>query len=730
MRLSIRYKVIIAFLIFSIVPLVVISYLSIKSLKYSGEGIINLAIGNLEREEEITLIKEAENYAKRVSDFLKDREKDLFSLLKTPFTEKSFLNFYNSKKGRVWYAKVKDNRLIEIKEEIPLYKEIAFVNKDGKEEILVKDGRIFNRNELREVKRERNTTYLIEDYFNKTKKLKEGEIYLSHLSGFAMTKKDQIGDKDLDEVKGGKRYDGVLRFSAPLYEDGEFKGIVTLALDHIHLQELSIHILPKLGDSIVFSSYQSGNYAFIFDNRGWIITHPKYWDFPGVFKDGVIKEYMKADSKKEDIESGLLGFNLQHVGFLSEGYPKAYKEVMEGKSGIVTVTNVGGVKKIMAYAPIQYKSANSNIFGGFTLGAELNTFWETANKSKELLSKTQLNLRRNIAFTFFVIIIIVAFISVLFANHLIEPIVLLSRKVEFIGDADFERWKKVERKDEIGDLAKAFYEMNKKIVEQKESLLRSMEEIEKNKRLIEDYNIYLKRQVDTLKNEDLRQKDRLSSIGRLSAYLAHEIRNPLTGITLFLDDLHDSLREDNNSKRLIVEALKEIERLEKLVNTLLDFSSPKSFEKTRVNVNDIIDSIELLVKKLCLKRNINFIKNYESEITVLADKEKIKQAVLNIVLNAIDVLTEGGKIIVSTRKLISEEKEYGVIEIKDTGPGIIEEEIDKIFDPFYSLKEGGTGLGLAISKSIVNEHNGIIFAKNYEEGAIFEIWLPANEINR
>lgn len=725
MRFSIKYKVIIAFLTFSILPIIIVSYISIRFIEYSGESVINLSVSSLEKEEEKVLIKEAESYAKRVSDFLKDRENDLRHLASLPFSEKNFYDFYRSKKGKVWYAKIDGKKISEIKEEVPLYKEIAFINAEGLEEILIKDGKIFKKEELRDVGKKENTTYLIEDYFEKAKEMEQGEILLSDVLGFAMTQKEQLKNFSLDEIKGGKRYNGILRFSMPIYKDKQFKGVLTLALDHIHLQELSIHILPKIGYSVVFSSYQSGNYAFIFDKRGWIVTHPKYWDFPGVFKNGIEKKPMTANSNKKEIDEGIVGFNLKYAAFVSEGYPKAYDDVMKGKSGIVTVTNVGGIKKVMAYAPIFFRTKNSEIYGGFTLGAELNTFWETTNKSKKLLSQIQFSYQKKIFLLFLIITVIIGTMSVVFGNHLVNPIVLLSKKAKFFGDTDFEKWKKINREDEIGDLAKAFYDMNLKILEQKESLIKSMEELAKTKKIIEDYNIYLKRQVEQLTNEETRQADRLTLIGKLAASLAHEIRNPLTGITLFLDDLHDRLKDDSESQSLIVHSLKEIERLERLVKGLLEFSASKPISKTLFEIEEIVDSVEILIKKQCSKKGVNLLREkVDKKLYVLGDKEKILQAVLNIALNAIDIMGEGGELLLSTKLIVTDKAPFVVLDIKDTGPGIAEENIDKIFEPYFTTRKGGTGLGLAISKSIITEHNGTIFAKNYEKGAVFEIWLP------
>ncbi|MCX7770072.1 MAG: ATP-binding protein [Proteobacteria bacterium] len=732
MRINLKHKVVIAFLSLSLFPILLLAFFSFSTIREAGKNLIVQMITELEGEESKRLIREAENYAHRVTMFLKEREKELRELSNTPLDEENIIRFWSQKRGRIWYAKIVNGRLVDTYETLPLYKEIAIIDKWGKEKVLLKNGKIVDKKGLRNVKDPSNTTYKNEDYFLKASRLKKGEIYVSSLKGFAMTKKDQIGNaKRPDDIGGGNRYDGVIRFSMPIYRNDEFNGVLTIALDHIHFQELTIHIVPRYGENVVFASYDSGNYAFIFDDSGWIITHPKYWDFPGVWKDGKEKRYMTENSTKRDIEEGIVGFNLDHVGFLSEGYPKAARDVRNKKSGIVTVTNVGGIKKVMAYAPIFYDTKpydKLGIFGGFTIGAKFEDFYSSAVKAENTLIKNLQDYERRTGLIFLFIFFSVTFIGYFFSRHITEPITKLVEKIRFMGDTDFQNWEKIERKDEIGELAQAFYEMNKKINEQKSQLLNSMRELENAKKQLEEYNLYLKQKIDLLKDEELRKIDRFSSIGQLASGIAHEIRNPLTGITLLLDDLHDRIK-DNESKALIVSALSEIERLERLVAMLLDYATPKSKTKERINIDIIIDDIFVFLKKMCDKKEISVErKRLLLPAYINGDGDKIKQAFLNIILNAIQHMNEGGKLIIDERKETMQGKSFIIISIFDTGPGIKETDIDKIFEPFYSLREGGTGLGLAISKSIINEHSGTIFAKNTDMGACFEIWIPEDSL--
>lgn len=728
MKFGIKYKVYLAFLLLSVAPLLFLAFLSIYNLKETGKRLIEDAIGNLEREEEKRLIKEAENYARQVSDFLKERADDLRELARLPRKEKIYLQFYGEKKGKVWHAVKTTKGIKEVKEYLPLYKEVAFIDQNGNEKIAIKNGKLLSSAELKNVANPINTTYLNEDFFEKTKVLRDGELYFSNLKGFAMTKKDQIGEAEKPEdIKGGKHYDGVLRFSMPIYEKGAFSGILTIALDHIHLQELTIHIDPRYGNNTVYAGYESGNYAFIFDINGWIITHPKYWDFPGVFQNGREKHFMTETSKKSDIEEGVVGFNLDYAGFISPGYPLAAKDIRNGKKGIVTVTNVGGIRKVMAYAPIYCNIKpydKHGIFGGFTLGEKFEDFSESAIHSQQTLLEMLDRYQKNVGAIFLFIIFLIALIGAIFSKHITAPILALAKKSQYLGETNFENWEKIERNDEIGDLAKLFYEMNKKINDQTLELKASMEEIKNAKSQLEEYNIHLKKELELLKDEKFRQVDRLSSIGRLAAGLAHEIRNPLTGITLFLDDLHDRLRSDPESQKLIVDALKEIERMEKLINELLYFSASKPSQRTSFEVSEVIESIVVFINKICQKNAIDIEIALEKDLIIFADKEKIKQAILNVVLNALQAIENSGTLSIILKTHKADNKKWALVQIKDTGKGLDESELERIFEPFYTLRKEGTGLGLAIARSIITEHEGTIFAKNWEGGALFEIKLP------
>ena len=208
---------------------------------------------------------------------------------------------------------------------------------------------------------------------------------------------------------------------------------------------------------------------------------------------------------------------------------------------------------------------------------------------------------------------------------------------------------------------------------------------------------------------------------------------------MFLDDLHDNLSLDSEKSKVIELALNEVERLENLVNEILDYASPSKGEFDEHDINAIIESSITFVKSLLKKKNIKLETDFSDSIPkVKVMKDKIVQALLNIIINSVEVLSENGKIEIKTEFLkhdsalinyyLSIGKRIGsgvVVTICDNGPGINEKIIDTIFDPFFTTKEKGTGLGLSITHSIITEHNGKIFVFNRKDGgACFSVHLP------
>ena len=207
--------------------------------------------------------------------------------------------------------------------------------------------------------------------------------------------------------------------------------------------------------------------------------------------------------------------------------------------------------------------------------------------------------------------------------------------------------------------------------------------------------------------------------------MAHEIRNPLTAITTFVEYLPQKY-DDPKFREDFQRILKgEVARIRGIVQELMDFSKPKPPNKEWINLDKIIqDIVELLSKDLMSAKVTVKFEPAEAGEKVFADPAQIKQVFLNIFINAIEAMKEhGGELGID----VSREGEWIRAAVTDSGCGIEKERIPRIFDPFYTKKDSGTGLGLAITHSIIEQHKGRIQVESkVGKGTMFTIFLPAS----
>ncbi len=228
---------------------------------------------------------------------------------------------------------------------------------------------------------------------------------------------------------------------------------------------------------------------------------------------------------------------------------------------------------------------------------------------------------------------------------------------------------------------------------------------------------------DSLKRE-VAQSEKHKAVAALASGIAHEVRNPLTALKTFSQYFQEKKNDPEFIEKFQRIADKEIGRIESLIQQLLDFAkpSPPSFQATDIH-QLIEDTLNLLSNKL-QANNITLHKNWTIDHRLLTiDQNQIKQALLNIFLNAIDAMPGGGQLTVETAL----HPPHFTIHIKDTGCGIPKDDLPRIFEPFYSKKTNGTGLGLAITHGIIQEHGGKIEVEsNLGKGTKFTIELPFN----
>lgn len=224
--------------------------------------------------------------------------------------------------------------------------------------------------------------------------------------------------------------------------------------------------------------------------------------------------------------------------------------------------------------------------------------------------------------------------------------------------------------------------------------------------------------------EQLVHNEKLAALGKLAAGVAHEINNPLTGVLAYAEDLLEDTPKSNKHYDDINVIIRETLRCRDIVRNLLDFARQDNPKFELIDPNCIIEQSVQLVSKFPQLKDIKIetIKE-ENKILIQSDPKQIRQVILNLIQNAADAMRNKGHITIES--CIIKKKGMYCISVKDTGPGIPEDLIDKIFEPFFSTK-GTSGLGLAVSRGIIERHSGTIEVENLKDnGAVFRILLPA-----
>ncbi|MEK7399124.1 MAG: ATP-binding protein [Candidatus Poribacteria bacterium] len=223
--------------------------------------------------------------------------------------------------------------------------------------------------------------------------------------------------------------------------------------------------------------------------------------------------------------------------------------------------------------------------------------------------------------------------------------------------------------------------------------------------------------------ERIQREERLASLGRLAAGVAHEIRNPLSSIRGFAQYFQGKFLPQTNDRKYSTAIINEVDRLNRIIEALLDLARPMESKLLPYSVEDVLNhAIQLVQADLDMKK-VEIVRHIQDNIPdILMDRDQMIQVMLNILLNAMDAMDNGGKITIS----ISVKASNIEIAISDTGSGIPQENLSKIFDPFYTTKKSGTGLGLSIIHRIIEEnHKGEIHVNSkVGEGTTFTIHLP------
>jgi len=433
---------------------------------------------------------------------------------------------------------------------------------------------------------------------------------------------------------------------------------------------------------------------------------------------GLLDKRYSNDLMKNAISSGRLNTEIESTGgFLTNEY-----------------------KKIILYSPLWFKG---KVIGGIQIDIPIGDVMIPLVESQKIL----------IVSILLDAIVLIIFGSFLMSRILVRPLKDLVQLTQKISLGDFSQKIEVTSRNEIGQLISSFNRMVERLEENQNGLERYVKSLESMNKQLQQAQ------------EELIRTEKLASVGRLAAGVAHEIGNPLGAIFGYTEILEKGDIQEEEAKDYLKRIGKEIERINRIVRQLLDFARPSKFEIFDVEINKVIENtLSLIFYQKNFKNIEPFLELQQNLPMIKGDESQLSQVLMNIILNAVDAMPNGGSLKIQTetfpeplqppyaRRHKSDSVEINSppltkpspwstsltkftkgenwvrIGISDTGMGIRKEDIGKIFDPFYTTKDPnkGTGLGLSISLKIVESMGGEIRVESeLGRGTTFEIYFPA-----
>ncbi len=307
---------------------------------------------------------------------------------------------------------------------------------------------------------------------------------------------------------------------------------------------------------------------------------------------------------------------------------------------------------------------------------------------------------------FSLVAVLVGLLVTALAQRTLSPIRRLTEAVKDVGEGRFFQKLPVERDDELGLLARELNAMAKKLAE-------------RDKQLSE-------------KNQELLRSARLAAVGKLAAQITHEIRNPLSSLSLNAELLEDQLKdgafadqEAHDEARVIVASMgREVDRLAEITEEYLRFARLPKPQLATVDLNDEVEELTDFLAEEMARSKVNLDRELAKETPLVrADASQVRQVLLNLLRNAREATGEDGHVLVLTR--VEAGHSAALLEVRDDGPGIAEEQKAQLFEPFFSTKERGTGLGLALVQQIVHDHGGAVVCESAPgQGTRMIVTLP------
>jgi two-component system NtrC family sensor kinase len=302
------------------------------------------------------------------------------------------------------------------------------------------------------------------------------------------------------------------------------------------------------------------------------------------------------------------------------------------------------------------------------------------------------------------------------ARRITRPLAVMVDATGRIAQGDLKHRVDLEGRDEIGQLARAFNRMTDELSLAREDLTQWGRTLE---RRVEERTRELRETQDQLV-----VSEKLASLGKMAAGVAHEINNPLTTILINTHLLLESPGKNAGEVDTLNLIADETTRCAAIVRGLLDFARQTPSQAAPTDINDIIERTLLLLEKQASVRNIQIEKALDRTLPPIeVDKNKIQQVFSNLAINACEAMPTGGRLVVGS--LMSRDGTHIEITFTDTGVGISKENMPKLFDPFFTTKSFGTGLGLAVSYGIVRQRGGTILVRSeVGKGTVFTVRIP------
>lgn len=224
-----------------------------------------------------------------------------------------------------------------------------------------------------------------------------------------------------------------------------------------------------------------------------------------------------------------------------------------------------------------------------------------------------------------------------------------------------------------------------------------------------------------VKNRELARKNRLADLGQMASHVAHEVRNNLVPVTLYLSLLRRRISGDSGSLDVLGKIAAGFTALEATVNDLLHFSSDRQPQLFSFPLRKVIDDVYASLAPQLSAQTIETVTDVSEDLFITADRDMVRRAVLNLTLNALDAMPDGGTLVVTASSTPGNVE----LEVADSGPGLSDEARRRVFEPFFTTKRGGTGLGLAIVHRIAEVHGGDATVLNCPEGGTaFTLLIP------